>query len=80
MSPADSKESTPESPASSAGEQISQMSAAPFSGASFFSALGLIPEAGSGCGECLACGYKYTAVEELADHQRVNHGLAEVIF
>lgn len=30
--------------------------------------------------ECLACGYRYNSVEELADHQRINHGLAEVIF
>lgn len=30
--------------------------------------------------ECLACGYRYGSFEELADHQRINHGLAEVIF
>lgn len=30
--------------------------------------------------ECLACGYRYGSVEELADHQRIDHGLAEVIF
>lgn len=30
--------------------------------------------------ECLACGYRYSSFEELADHQRINHGLAEVIF
>lgn len=30
--------------------------------------------------ECLACGYRYNSFEELADHQRINHGLAEVIF
>lgn len=31
-------------------------------------------------GECLACGYRYGSVEELADHQRIDHGLADVIF
>lgn len=31
-------------------------------------------------GECLACGYRYDSVEELADHQRIDHGLADVIF
>ncbi|EME38431.1 hypothetical protein DOTSEDRAFT_57521 [Dothistroma septosporum NZE10] len=30
-------------------------------------------------GECLACGYQYSSVDELADHQRFDHGLAEVI-
>lgn len=31
-------------------------------------------------GECLACGYRYGSVEQLADHQRIDHGLADVIF
>ena len=31
-------------------------------------------------GECLGCGYQYGSVEELAEHQRLDHGLAEVIF
>lgn len=31
-------------------------------------------------GECLACGYRYDSVEQLADHQRSEHGLADVIF
>ncbi|KAF1818081.1 uncharacterized protein K489DRAFT_385197 [Dissoconium aciculare CBS 342.82] len=28
---------------------------------------------------CLACGYHYTSVDDLANHQRAQHGLAEVI-
>jgi hypothetical protein len=30
--------------------------------------------------ECLACGYQYTCVHELADHQRSTHGLEFVIW
>jgi hypothetical protein len=28
---------------------------------------------------CLACGYHYTSVDDLANHQRTQHGLAEII-
>ena len=30
-------------------------------------------------GECLACGYHYACMDELAHHQRTQHGLSEVI-
>ncbi|KAK4629225.1 hypothetical protein CLAFUW4_07641 [Fulvia fulva] len=30
-------------------------------------------------GECLACGYRYSSVDELAYHQRFEHGLADII-
>lgn len=29
--------------------------------------------------ECLACGCHYTCVDDLANHQRAQHGLAEII-
>lgn len=51
---------------------ISQMSAAPFC-SSFSGIFGLTTE-------CLACGYRYDTVDQLADHQRIDHGLADVIF
>lgn len=80
-SPAASQQSTPEP---SMREKMSQMSAAPFASSGFedfFSTtfgLGTIVEDGC-CGECLACGYRYLSVEQLADHQRISHGLADVI-
>ncbi|KAM3420134.1 hypothetical protein BST61_g3435 [Cercospora zeina] len=70
------------SPASSSGEStssvsshiadLSEMSAAPFC-SSLTGIFGLTTE-------CLACGYRYVSVHELADHQRMVHGMADVIF
>lgn len=71
------------SPASSSGESASssvsshiadlnEMSAAPFC-SSLTGIFGLTTE-------CLACGYRYDSVHELADHQRMVHGMADVIF
>ncbi|KAF2217611.1 hypothetical protein CERZMDRAFT_80324 [Cercospora zeae-maydis SCOH1-5] len=70
------------SPASSLGEStssvsshiadLSEMSAAPFC-SSLTGIFGLTTE-------CLACGYRYDSVHELADHQRMVHGMADVIF
>ena len=70
------------SPASSSGDSnssvsshisdISEMSGAPFC-SSFAGIFGLTTE-------CLACGYRYDSVHELADHQRMVHGMADVVF
>ncbi|KXS93579.1 hypothetical protein AC578_990 [Pseudocercospora eumusae] len=81
-SPASSPGASVGSPEPSIGEQISQKSAAPFaSGVEdiFSTPFGLEPVVEDGCKECLACGYRYLSVEQLADHQRIYHGLAEVI-
>ena len=70
------------SPASSSGESsssisshvsdISEMSAAPFC-SSFSGIFGLTTE-------CFACSFRYDSVHELAEHQRMVHGVADVIF
>jgi hypothetical protein len=36
--------------------------------------------AGEGSCECLACGYRYEDLGLLAEHQRMEHGLVDVVF
>ncbi|KXT18752.1 hypothetical protein AC579_2711 [Pseudocercospora musae] len=81
-SPASSPGGSVGSPEPSIGEQISQMSAAPFASGLediFSTPFGLETVVEDGCKECLACGYRYLSLEQLADHQRIHHSLAEVI-
>ncbi|KAL9527764.1 hypothetical protein SMMN14_08878 [Sphaerulina musiva] len=53
-------------------EKIHNMSSAPFC-SSFSGIFGLTTE-------CLACGFRYDGVHDLAEHQRMVHGVADVIF